>query len=240
MSVSSNALAARRRERFRLRREMLMLETMTNAEESVGPLREKLKQVKSQNDHLEEKLASLALKHETLHTQASALQEKSLRQQADFDNFRKRTQKEKEQIRISAAENAVADMLPVIDNFDRALASSQTAVDTEALRKGVEMVAAQLQNILQGQGLEPIQVDDSTSFNPTLHEAVSIEERTDVPDQHIVSVMLPGYKFGDRVLRPAMVTVARNVASVPASQNESAPTENSADEPDSSSGEKND
>ncbi|PKO16737.1 nucleotide exchange factor GrpE [candidate division BRC1 bacterium HGW-BRC1-1] len=239
MSVSSNALAARRREKFRLRREMLMLETMTNAEESVGPLREKLKHVKSRHDDLEEMLTSLALKHETLLTQATALRDQSLRQQADFDNFRKRTQKEKEQIRTAAAENAVANLLPVIDNFDRALASSQTAMDTEALRKGVQMVATQLQNILQGQGLEPIQIDDSTSFDPTLHEAVSIEERTDVPDQHIINVMLPGYKFGDRVLRPAMVTVARNVAPAHAPQNEPTPSENSADEPDSSSGEEN-
>lgn len=240
MAVSSQALAARRREKYRLRRELLMLETMTNAEEAVGPLRKNLKDAEEQNTQLETHLKSLVQKHETLLTQATALRDKALRQQAEFDNFRKRTQKEKEQIRAAAAESAVADMLPVIDNFDRALASSQSSVDIEALRKGVEMVATQLQSILQGQGLEPITVDDSTSFDPALHEAVAVEERSDVPDQHIIGVMLPGYKFGDRVLRPAMVTVARNVAPPPTAADETSTNENPAEQPEASSGEKND
>ena len=240
MAVSSKALIARHREKYRLRREMLMLETMTNAEEAVGPLRTNLKHAEMQNTQLEAQLKSMAEKHETLLIQATALRDKSLRQQAEFDNFRKRTQKEKEQIRAAAAESAVAEMLPVIDNFDRALASSQSSVDTEALLKGVEMVATQLQSILQGQGLEPIKVDESTSFDPALHEAVVVEERTDVPDQHITGVMLAGYKFGDHVLRPVMVSVARNVKPATAAGNETPTTENPADKLDASSGEKND
>lgn len=240
MALSSQALAARRREKYRLRREMLMLETMTNAEEAVGPLRKKLKQAETDHARLETQLKMLAHKHETLLTQATALRDKALRQQAEFENFRKRTQKEKEQIRVSAAESAVADMLPVIDNFDRALASSQSSVDIEALRKGVEMVATQLQSILQGQGLEPIEVNDTTAFDPALHEAVAVEERADVPDQQITGVMLPGYKFGERVLRPAMVTVARNTSPAATPADVTSSSDKSADPPDASSGEKND
>lgn len=206
--------AARRRERFRLRREMLQMEALASGQ-NAGP---------AGAARAAAELAGLRAKHESLAADAALLQDKLLRQQADFDNFRKRAHREKDQARTAAAEAVVAELLPVLDNFGRALEAARATTDTEAICKGVEMVSAQMNSILLARGLEPINAVGER-FDPTLHEAVAVEERTDVPDQQVVSVMLPGYRFGERVVRPAMVRVARNAGSDPAATPAESPAE---------------
>ncbi|MCX7719199.1 MAG: nucleotide exchange factor GrpE [Candidatus Sumerlaeaceae bacterium] len=132
-----------------------------------------------------------------------------LRQRAEFDNYRKRTLKEKEQARSAATEDLVAKLLPVLDNFDRALHSTKTATDAGAIRQGVEMVAEQLRRLLEAEGVQEIPALHQP-FDPEKHEAVSVEHTTEVPDNHVSGVMLAGYEMNGRVIRPAMVTVARD------------------------------
>ncbi|MCX7624882.1 MAG: nucleotide exchange factor GrpE [Candidatus Sumerlaeaceae bacterium] len=137
------------------------------------------------------------------------LREALRRQKADFDNFRRRTLREKEQLRDAAKEALIATLLPVLDNFERAIESAKTAKDVESVRQGIEMVANQLMGLLEGEGLERVDLADKP-FDPTLAEALSVEERTDVPDGQIVEVLRPAYKFKDRVIRPALVKVAKH------------------------------
>lgn len=139
------------------------------------------------------------------------LREALKRHKADFDNFRRRTLKEKEQLRDAAKEALLVNLLPVLDNFERAVASAKTATDVETLRRGIEMVADQLTSILGQEGLERF---DPTGepFDPTLHEALTVEENSEVPDGQIIEVLRPGYRFKDHVIRPALVKVAKNPA----------------------------
>lgn len=137
------------------------------------------------------------------------LREALKRQKADFDNFRRRTLREKEQLRDAAKEALLAALLPVLDNFERALESAKTAKDVESVRQGIEMVANQLMSLLAAEGLERIDLAGQP-FDPTVAEALSVEERRDVPDGQIVEVLRPAYKFKDRVIRPALVKVAKN------------------------------
>lgn len=134
-----------------------------------------------------------------------------LRQKAEFENFRRRTLKEKDQLRDTTKEALVANLLPVIDNFDRAIDATAQASDVSSVRQGVEMVAHQLRGILENEGFQRIDALGET-FDPVLHEAIAVEDRPGVPDNEVIEVMLPGYRFKDRVVRPAMVKVAKHGA----------------------------
>lgn len=139
------------------------------------------------------------------------LREALKRHKADFDNFRRRTQKEKEQLRDAAKEALLATLLPVLDNFERAIESAKTAQDVASVRQGIEMVANQLMGLLSSEGLERLDLLGKP-FDPTVAEALAVEERTDVPDGQIVEVLRPAYRFKDRIIRPALVKVAKNPA----------------------------
>lgn len=143
-----------------------------------------------------------------LSEQNEVLRETVARQRSEFDNFRRRVQKEKDAIRDEAVEGVIADILPVIDNFDRAIASSREASDCGSIRKGVEMIEAQLSQILAGHGLQRIDAKGSP-FDPHQHEALAVEETPHVPENTVVDVMLPGYLLKERVIRPAVVKVAK-------------------------------
>lgn len=133
-----------------------------------------------------------------------------LRTSADFENFKKRAAREK----IEAAQYATASLLgkiiPVIDNFEMALAAAQTAPGekTSALQSGVAMIQTQLKSVLTEAGLEEI---DATGkpFDPSLHEAVSQQETDAVPEDHVAQQLRKGYKLKERLLRPATVVVAK-------------------------------
>ena len=127
-----------------------------------------------------------------------------LRLAADYDNFRKRTAKEKEQSYTNGKADAVEKLLPVYDNLERAL--NQETADA-AFKKGVEMTMTELVRILNGLGVE-IFGAPGDSFDPTLHNAVMHTEDPDTPENTVTQVFQKGFKIGDKIVRFAMVQVA--------------------------------
>ena len=128
-----------------------------------------------------------------------------LRLQADFENFRRRTAKEKEELAAVITQNLLTDLLPLLDNFERAMAVEQT--DVEAFQKGVEMIFTQLREVMEKHGLEHIDAEGQP-FDPNVHQAVMRVENPDVEDGTITQVLQKGYQAKGRVIRPAMVQVA--------------------------------
>jgi len=128
-----------------------------------------------------------------------------LRTAAEYDNYRKRTEREKSMLYLDATAATVAEFLPVADNLERALAQPDCSV--EDLRKGVEMVLTQMQNALKKLGVTEMGAEGEP-FNPDLHNAVSHIEDENVGENTITQVFQKGYKIEDRVIRHAMVQVA--------------------------------
>jgi molecular chaperone GrpE len=129
-----------------------------------------------------------------------------VRLQADFDNYRKRTEKEHDQARHRGVENLVEQLLPVLDGFDRALAAHDDPA-YEDYRKGFELIRKQLWDLLAKQGVHRIE-SIGKEFDPNVHHAVEHVPTSDYPDGAVIEEFQPGYTFHHRVLRPAMVRVA--------------------------------
>lgn len=129
-----------------------------------------------------------------------------VRRQADFENFRKRVEKERQQDRQRGVEIVIEQMLPVLDAFDRALAGPVTAENAD-YRKGFEMIRTQLWSGLAKQGLERIDTAGK-EFDPNVHHAIENVENTEHAEGTVVGEMQPGYRLQGRVLRPAMVRVS--------------------------------
>jgi molecular chaperone GrpE len=149
----------------------------------------------------------------SLRGEVERLREMYLRKLAEFDNFRKRTDRERKELKKTAAEGLVTELLPVLDNFERAIQHADES-EPQAFREGVEMIAKQFADLLARSGLAGI---DPTGepFDPELHEAVQRVEGTDHPPGTVVSLYSKGYTYGGRLVRPAMVGVAvEPVASV--------------------------
>lgn len=137
------------------------------------------------------------------------LKDQMLRLRADFDNFRKRTARETERIRTTAAEDLIRDLLPVVDNLERAL--EHAGEPSEALAQGVEMVLKQLCDILAARGVEPIPAEGAP-FDPNVHEALSQQPSDRHPADAVMTEWMRGYRIGDTVLRPAKVVVSSGPA----------------------------
>ena len=138
------------------------------------------------------------------------LQEKKdrlLRLQADFDNFRRRSAKEREEISAVVTQNFCKDMLPLLDNFERAMAAETK--DVEAFQKGVEMIFTQFQEILKKNGLEHIEAVGQ-KFDPNFHQAVMRVEDPEKEDDTVAQELQKGYMVKGRVIRPSMVQVVSN------------------------------
>ena len=129
-----------------------------------------------------------------------------VRLQADFDNYRKRTEKERDQARHRGVENLIEQLLPVLDGFDRALAAHDDPA-YEDYRKGFELIRKQLWDLLAKQGVHRIE-SVGKEFDPNVHHAVEHVPTNDYPDGAVIDEFQPGYMFHHRVLRPAMVRVA--------------------------------
>ena len=134
------------------------------------------------------------------------LSERLLRLQADFENFRKRAQREKDEARQFANQSLIEKQLPILDNFEMALAAAKDA--DPALRDGVQMIYDQLLGILRDSGVETI---DATGedFDPNLHEAISQQETTEAEPGTVVEQVQRGYRLHERLVRPARVVVAK-------------------------------
>ena len=136
----------------------------------------------------------------------SDLSQRLLRLQADFENFRKRAQREKDEARQFANQSLIEKQLPILDNFEMALAAAKDA--DPALRDGVQMIYDQLLGILRDSGVETI---DATGedFDPNLHEAISQQETTEAEPGTVVEQVQRGYRLHERLVRPARVVVAK-------------------------------
>ena len=131
-------------------------------------------------------------------------QDRYLRTLADFENYRKRADREKDDFRKYAVANLLRELLPVLDNFERALDHAEEGDD---FHKGVLLIYKQMLDVLQKAGLKPLD-EVGVRFNPNIHEAVMREENPSVPSQTVTAVMQKGYFLHDRLLRPALVKVA--------------------------------
>jgi len=149
---------------------------------------------------------SLAEQIQKLLGEKQELMDTLVRRQADFENYRKRVEKERHQERHRGAELIVEHILPVLDAFDRALAGTGDGTNAE-YRKGFELIRKQLWDVLAKQGLTRIE-SVGKEFNPHFHHAIETVETSEHADGVVIGEMQPGYLFHERVLRPAMVRVA--------------------------------
>lgn len=141
---------------------------------------------------------------EKLTEELAAEHDRLLRVMAEYDNFRKRSQKEKEAAYGDTKASTIGEFLPVYDNFMRAM--SAEAVDLESFKKGIEMIFNQYGETLKKLGVEAFG-EKGEEFDPNIHNAVMHGEDENLPENSISDVFSTGYKMGDRVIRPAVVKV---------------------------------
>jgi molecular chaperone GrpE len=132
------------------------------------------------------------------------------RMQAEFENARKRGERERNEFREFAAANVVEQFLPVLDNFQLALKAQGSA---EQMRSGVELIVKQMEEILRQMQVVPVPTVGE-EFDPRVHEALGTVERDDIPDQHVAEEVRRGYKMRERLLRPALVRISHNAKQV--------------------------
>ena len=137
--------------------------------------------------------------------------ERYLRLYADFENLKKRVERERVEHRLRATESLLSRLLPVLDNFERALAARG---GEDGLRSGVQMIYRQLFDELRREGLRPVEALGQT-FDPTIHEAVATAADSGLPPHTVVGELQRGYFFGDRLLRPSLVRVQTDDGEAP-------------------------
>jgi molecular chaperone GrpE len=152
----------------------------------------------------EQRLTAMTVERDRLASERAELQERLLRGRAEFDNFRRRAERERSEYLQFAAMDAVRDILPVLDDFERAL---QVETSDKEYARGVELIYNRLSEILRRSGLEPVETAGKL-FDPNVHEAVQREHTDDAEDQAILSELQKGYNFKGKLLRPAWVKVA--------------------------------
>jgi molecular chaperone GrpE len=145
----------------------------------------------------------------------SKLQDQLLRSRAEFDNFRKRTQRDREDAMRYANEAILTEILPILDNFELGMKAAENAPDTKSITQGLSMVLTQFQKFLTDFGVKPIEAMGKP-FDPKLHEAVGQEINDDVPDHTVIAQHRKGYMLHDRLIRPATVIVSQASTSQPA------------------------
>lgn len=185
-------------------------DTLDNNEE-VNNMEETLEEAEINEDKEFEEVSSpelcdvkaLKKENESLKQELSSLKDRILRLTAEYDNYRKRTTKEKENIYVDACEDVLKEMFPVLDNLERALSASGSEED---LKKGIEMTVKQFNTSFEKLGVEEIATD--IEFDPNLHNAVMHVEDENLGKNQIAEVFLKGYKKGNKVLRYSMVKVA--------------------------------
>ena len=143
---------------------------------------------------------------EALQAERDALQERLLRLAAEFDNYRKRIDRERREQADAAAEALLLDLLPIVDDLERAL-QAPAAGDAQAYRAGVELIHRQMLDVLRRRGVTPIDTGGA-DFDPRVHQAVSQEQSESHREGQVLQELRRGYMLGDRLLRAAMVKVA--------------------------------
>ena len=144
-----------------------------------------------------------------LRAERDALLDRLARLQAEFDNARKRAAREQQEFREYAAADVIKNILPALDSFERALKAP--AGDSNDLRSGLELIYRQFQDALQKMGVRPIE-SVGKPFDPRVHEAIEMIDTNEAEDHHVLDELQRGYNYKGRLLRPAMVRVARNTS----------------------------
>ncbi len=152
-------------------------------------------------------VANLQAELEKAQAERAAFLDRAARLQAEFDNYRKRNAKEQQDFREYALAEALKTLLPILDSLDRALKTSAASVGD--FRSGIELIDKQFHDALAKLGVQPL-IAQGEPFDPNLHQAVQMVETRDAEDNHVIDELQRGYKLKDRLLRPAMVRVARN------------------------------
>ena len=151
-------------------------------------------------------ISGLEAELQKLKAERDSLLDRLARAQAEFENARRRAAKEQQDFRDYATMDSIKSLLPVIDSFERALRVKSEPSD---LRSGIELIYKQLQDALTKLGVSPIPAKGEP-FDPRYHEAIEMVDTTEAPDQTVAEELQRGYKYKERLLRPAMVKVARN------------------------------
>jgi molecular chaperone GrpE len=175
-----------------------MSDDAINDQESAGAATEQ-----REPDAQESAMAPLA----ALRKEKDALQDRLLRTAAEFDNYRKRVDRDRRDQAEAAAADAIADLLPIIDDLERAL-KAPTGGDLEGFRKGIELIHQQMIELLRKRGVKPIDAVGA-DFDPRYHQAVVQETSAEHREGEVMEEFARGYMLGDRLLRPAMVKVAK-------------------------------
>ena len=144
---------------------------------------------------------------EDLQRDLAGVQDRLLRTAAEFDNYRKRIDRERRDLSEYAASDVLAELLPIIDNLERALITP--GAEDDPFRKGVELIHKQMLDLLRKRGVRPIEAT-GTMFDPKYPNAVIHEESSEHPDGEVIQELQRGYMLGERLLRPAMVKVAKS------------------------------
>jgi molecular chaperone GrpE len=193
------------------------------------PAKEQLDEVQqraeAEGESLEERLASAEAEAETHLNDLKRLA-------AEFENYRKRVAREQQALSARAAERLVGELLPIVDDLERALEAAEEHQEAK-LEEGVRLVQRQLAAVLEREGLAEIETDGK--FDPHVHEALLSQPSSDQSEGTVIEVLQKGYRLGDRVLRPARVVVAASAAQPPVREN--GPVEGDSGEPGGSPGE---
>lgn len=168
------------------------------SEESLPEVSEKVDIINNLRKELKEKDELIAEQEERIK-----------RAVADFENYRRRSEERFEEFVQYASKNLILEILPVIDNFERALKIAREAEDFNSMIDGMSMILTQLKEILHKEGVEPIEALNKR-FDPQLHDAVMCEQNDCYPEDTVVEELRRGYKYKSQVIRPAMVKVARS------------------------------
>ncbi|MBX7101521.1 MAG: nucleotide exchange factor GrpE [Myxococcaceae bacterium] len=140
--------------------------------------------------------------------------ERTLRAMADLENFKKRAQREKEEVQKFGAEKLLKDFLPVLDNFDRALEHAKKGADLAGLETGVRMVRKLFEDTLGKHGVKGFE-SVGKPFDPNVHEAMQQMESADVPPNHVLQEIVRGFTLHERLVRPALVVIAKAKSEAP-------------------------
>jgi molecular chaperone GrpE len=144
---------------------------------------------------------------DALRREKDTLQDRLLRTAAEFDNYRKRVERERRELSEYAGADILTDLLPIIDDLERALQASAGS-DAESYRRGVELIHKQMTDLLRKRGVKPIDAVGA-QFDPRYHEAVMQESTDEHREGEVMAELRRGYTLGDRLLRPATVKVAK-------------------------------
>ena len=188
--------------------EEVVEESVGNAEETAEVVEESVGNAEETAEVVEEKTAEELLqeKIEKLEEEVKASEDKYLRLYAEFENFKRRKNQEIEMNNIYKSQKVITEILPSLDNLERALQVDSDNEEVKALRKGVEMVYEGILNALKSEGVEVVETEN-VQFDPNIHHAVMQGEESDKESGVILDTFQKGYKLKDRVIRPAMVKV---------------------------------